>query len=278
MLDFLYKLLRARMSAKLYQRIQMGPFGRARKWYAPETYKRIMNIYTERNYNFRDQIILEVGCGNQLYTALSFIACGAKKVILVDPKLKISQSMIDDNIRIWNSSNIYAKIAHNNIDKSILGFSDLSDIPSKYDRCVDNVFSHLVLEHFMDLPSYFCNIRRLLTADGISDNLVDLSDHSYHVFHEYLPEKVRRKVSLLHLGYSDRIFSVINDDRIFMNRMLMPVYTDLAKSNTLNAKVISIVPSGKAKIHNDVLSKFHSRNPNDIFVLSFRILLSKSAL
>lgn len=276
MIDILYKYLRKKLSSNVYRAIQYSPFGRAKNWEQIETYRNIFLKYkSEAGDGFKNRIVLEVGSGNQIFTALFFLLAGAKKVLLVDPKIKISSEMIKSSINELKSFSHEYSVFEDNLKERLLTFTEMNIIPDEYNSSIDNVFSHLVLEHFDNLPTYFQNTSRLISENGFSYNIVDLSDHTYHIFDKYkMTKSILRKRALFHLRYSDKNFRRINDSRCYMNRLLLPVYYELAEENNLEVKLLDKSRYfGATKIHNDVLSKFQSRNPDDIYITSFRILL-----
>ena len=274
MLDYLYKLSRKKLDANLYNKINMGVFGRAKKRNRIETYHSIFLNYQKVAKHFVGKTVLEVGGGNQIFTALFFLEAGAKKVVLVDPKTEsITDETIESAIKKFKQFCPHSSISKESIDNDLSMFSDLKRVSYEYNASVDFMFSHLVLEHFGDLSSFFMNISRLLK--GLSYNVVDLSDHTYHIFSKWwFTQWILRNRELFHLRYSKKTFARINDDKCYMNRILLPQYVAMAEKHRLKVKILDTVAAfKKPKIHNDVLKQFESRDPNDIYITSFRMIV-----
>ena len=107
--------------------------------------------------------------------------------------------------------------------------------------------------------------------------MVDLTDHTYHIFDKYKMTKwLCRKRALYHLKYSDRLFQKINDKKLYMNRLLLPVYLELAQEYNLKVEWLITEKCKKQKIHQDILSKFKSRNPDKLFIRSFEVKFTKN--
>lgn len=257
-----------------------SPFGLAKSWETIENYSHIFSKYNT-GYNFENKTILEVGSGKHIFTGLFFISHGAKKVLLVDPNIRISDEIIASSVKKWNAFCLRSKselpISETHLMDSLFTFADMNDIPHEYNLSIHNSFSHFALEHFPDLYTFYHHTSRLLTNNGVSDNIVDLGDHTYHIVYKY---NTLRRFSvgkdLYHLRYSDKTFDTINDRKCYMNRMLLPVYIDMATQYNLEPEIVSKSMFMKTEIHDDVLSRFQSRNPDDIYITSFRILLKKT--
>ena len=277
MLDYLYKLSRKKLGTNLYNKINMGVFGRARKRNRIETYHSIFLNYKNVARDIVGKTVLEVGSGNQIFTGLFLLESGAKKVVLVDPKTEsITDETIRSAIKEFKQFCPHSSISKESIDGRLSVFSEMERVPDEYNASVDFMFSYLVLEHLGDLPSFFMNTLRLLK--GLSYNVVDLSDHTYHIFSKWqFTRWILRNRELFHLRYSNKTFARINDDKCYMNRALLPEYVAMAEKHRLKVEILDKVAAfKKAKIHNDVLSQFGSRDPDDIYITSFRMIVCVS--
>ncbi len=265
------------MSPDFYRKFQCSPFGRAKNWERIETYNSIFTKYKNVvKGDLKNKTILEIGSGDQIYTALFFLAAGADKVLLVEPKINITGEKLSTSLKKFRVFSKQSLVTEEDCNEKLLMFSEMSSIPDLYNSSIDYVFSRLVLEHFDDLSSFFKSTYRLLNDTGMSYNAVDLSDHTYHIFNKLkLTEWIFKKRALFHLRYSDETFEKLNDDKCFMNRQLLPVYFELAEKHNLVIYVPHKNLFKKTRIHNDVLSKFKSRIPEDIFVTYFQMELRK---
>jgi SAM-dependent methyltransferase len=224
--------------------------------------------------DFSAKRILEVGSGEQFYTAYFFLSAGAESVWLADPvftgkSIPIQQSQLK---QFQDCSGVLPVPG----ESTVRCFHSLDTIPGEQNGTFDFICSNNVLEHFSDLENYFQNVRRLLAPRGISCNFVDLSDHAYHVFDARLLTKwIYRTRMLNHLKYSDSLYDFITDRRIWTNRLLVPAYKALSIKNGL--KILDIVPffRQKAKIHPDVLNRYLPSGGEDLDITHFSILLSR---
>lgn len=277
MLDYMYRLIRKSLSSDLYRMIKHSPFGRAKQVEHLDHYISIFENYKNvAGDNFKEKNVLEIGAGNQIITALHFLSAGAEKVILVDPKLELTRELIRSSINQFKSLSPQFSIDEEELRDMLFVFKDMSFIPDEFNSSIDFVFSHLVLEHFDDLTSFFSNTSRLIDNEGLSYNVVDTSDHMYHIFDKYgLTRWILKRRALFHLRYSDGTFKKINDEKCYMNRLLLPVYLELAEKYNFKSKVLNKSKYKKTKIHKDVLSKFRSRNPDELFITSFQVLFHR---
>ena len=158
MLDYLYRTLRKSLNPTVYRSMQCGPLGKAREHDRIEFFSHIISRYKrEAGDDFRNKIVLEVGSGNQIYTSLFFLAAGAKKAIAVDPKILATPDLIRSNLDHFHAFSPGSSISEEMLEDRLLTFRYMKDIPARFDSSVDRIFSHVVLEHFVDLPSFFQN-------------------------------------------------------------------------------------------------------------------------
>lgn len=273
--DILYKLLRKSLPGGFYGAISRSVFGRDKNWKRIGTYSAIFDYYRDKGLDFSGKTVLEVGGGDQLYTSLFFLKAGARKVLLVEPKLELTRERLAPALErftglVGGGPSLEAAMA------AIHGFKDLSEIPPSLDRQADLILSHLVLEHFHDLDGFFSHVSRLLSESGVSHNRVDLSDHTYHVFGKYpLLREMATKRSLHHLRYPEWVFGLVNDPKCYMNRRLLPEYMELSARHGLRVENLSTRMLSGAKVHADLLARHRDSRPEDFRVVEFSMDLRK---
>jgi len=226
--DVAYKLSRKLLPESLYRRASRSFLGRDKAWRRIETYAATFEFYRGQASGYSGRIVAEVGCGNQYFTALMFLADGASQVLLIEPSFEPGAAKLAEELRGYNLKS-GKSVRIEDVQARIHCYRDLSEVPPEFDARVDLAFSYLVLEHFSDLESFFRHTARLLKAKGSSINFVDLSDHTYHLLAKYgFSRDLAVRRFLYHLRYSDRLFNLLNDPKCYMNRVLLPAYLDLA--------------------------------------------------
>jgi len=280
MLDFCYKLARKSIPRFLYEVFRSSYFGRRKFWETIDTYREHFLKYQEAaQTGFRDKNILEVGSGDQIFTALFFLNQGCKRVILVDPKFDVINNgeRLAAGISVFKAAYPQFSLSDDEVKERILAEKDLCNIADTFDNGIDFIFSHTVLEHFQDLDGFYSNVRRLLAHDGVSFNKVDLSDHTYHIFSRFkfsLPLANRGR--LRHLRYSDKVFAFINDPKCYMNRKPLPLYCQKAKAYNLKCRITEKVLFDRAvKAHKDIVKELDAFDKEDINALQFWMFLEK---
>lgn len=274
LLDIPYKLSRKLLSNNFYLKFKKI-FGREKKYCKASTYQDIFRHYSEHIPDPKDKLVLEIGCGVQLYTSIQFLSKGAGQVLLVEPKLSLSEELFSTNLTNFIKETNYPDIQQKISLSNILSFKELDSIPKEYDGKIDIICSHFVLEHFDDLESYFRNIARLLSKDGTAYSFVDLSDHSFHLFDAIPALKwIYQKYPLNHLRYSDAFFNFVNDKRIAVNRILLPQYFEYSRQYGLNYSVETRT-ANRCYIHADVLKQSNAHLSDDVFVSHFGLNLRK---
>jgi SAM-dependent methyltransferase len=271
-IDIAYKWARKSMAGTFYRGFSNSFLGRAKAYETPETYRSIFEFYKGSGLPIQDKIILEIGPGNQFFTALLLKQAGAKCVILVDPKITLEKAAED-----------FAKFGKGTMDEKLFRenlfcFTSLKDIPAEWNDKIDLAFSHNVLEHFNELPDFFSQSHRLLKPGGSSFHRVDLSDHTYHIFAKYgFTRGILKNRMLYHLRYSDRLFERINDPKCYMNRMLLPTYFALAQATGLKARTVASVSEPSIAVHSDLRKKNGNGKEDDFRISSFSLLLTKQS-
>ena len=74
--DITYKVFRKLLPAGAYRALQCSGLGRARSWERPQTYEWIADKYAKAIADWYRRTVIEVGCGNQIYTALHMLSWG----------------------------------------------------------------------------------------------------------------------------------------------------------------------------------------------------------
>jgi SAM-dependent methyltransferase len=275
--DVIYKLGRKALPSGAYSALSKSPLGRVRSWRKIETYSAAFEFFRKHQGGFAGQRVMEIGCGNQFFTALFFLKAGAAQVLLVDPTIRMDLREFEAEFRFFKDRFSWDKSFPEVSDK-VICFQDFSQVPSEFDGKVDQVLSYLSLEHFHELESFFLHCRRTLKAGGSSCNLVDLSDHTYHLLGRYrvLRALAHRRI-LYHLRYSHGMFRILNDPKCYMNRVLLPAYFKLADQYGLAISIPDKVVDADAVVHPDLLREFPSADPSVHKTVNFVLKLEKRA-
>jgi len=287
MLDFFYKFARKSVPPSLYEAFRRGRFGRRKSFETLGYYSRIFSEYQkaarisqplENGANvFAGKTALEIGCGDQIFTALSMLAGGCKRVILADPKLDVFRDCgrAARSISEFSAETPGFSLTGGEVMERLDCYDGLETIPGDFNGGVDFIFSHTVLEHFDNLDIFFSSVRRLLAPDGISFNVVDLSDHTYHIFSKYrFTRWLASRGGLAHLRYSDKTFGYVNDPKCFMNRYLLPAYCRKASEYGFKCEITERDVFGKkVPVHKDLAGGLDTAGENDIFITGFKMLL-----
>ncbi len=140
--------------------------------------------------DIKGKVVMELGPGDSLFSAITANALGAEKTYLVDTGPYTS----DDMSRYHDYCNF---LSQKNFDLSGLldGVNDLEGLMRRVnglymteglrslksipDNSVDYVFSHAVLEHVSreEVESFILETARVLRPDGVCSHTVDLTDH-----------------------------------------------------------------------------------------------------
>ncbi|HLP41193.1 MAG TPA: methyltransferase domain-containing protein, partial [Fibrobacteria bacterium] len=207
------------------------------------------------------------------------LAAGAKRVVLIEPKLDPSLGRLAGDLDAFNAFPGRPRdLVPTEVVGRIIAYRDLDQAPSALDGKVDVACSHLVLEHFENLESFFAHTRRLLAPGGVSHNRVDLSDHTYHVLGKYpFLQRFAASRILHHLRYSDAVFRFVNDPKCYMNRVLLPEYLRLAVAHGFRVENLERVFHDRAVVHPDLHRRYAGSDPRDLQVVNFSLDLVKPA-
>jgi hypothetical protein len=219
---------------------------------------------------------VEIGPGKQFFTALFALEAGARSVIHVEPSLDSQQA----EHRIREHHCRLQKEYPGRFDAvdpaRVSWYPSLEEVPGKYNGRIGLICSHFVLEHFRSLDSFFAGSSRLLASRGICYSFVDLSDHALHIFDSRpLTRWIFRRRPLAHLRFSDAWFRRLCDQRIFVNRDLLPVYLEKAKAHGLKVTDMTTLDAPQAKIHPDLLARCGDHDPALLRVTHFSLTLTR---
>lgn len=271
--DIVFKLLRKSLHPALYRKISKGALGRGKKYYKPATYAAIFKQYCDCGLEFRDRVVLEVGPGRQVFTALYFLANGAREALIADPVA--DPSSLAEQLEAFNAYT-GKNLGPETLDR-IRVFKNIQEVPSRYDARVDLICSFHVLEHLPEIRDFFANHRRLLSKAGLAYHRVDISDHTYQYFDRFsLTRRIAPSRSLYHLRYSQRTFGLLNDGKCYMNRILLPGYLQEVHRQELRVSDLWRVPYRQVPVHPDLVSRFPGTSPDDLFLTEFSFKLTQA--
>jgi SAM-dependent methyltransferase len=221
---------------------------------------------------FAGKTVLEVGPGNQLFTAFHYLEEGAGRVLVADPKVdpgSLARQLSRFNARSETPLAV-------NAASRIEFFRDVSEVPAAYDGRIDLICSHNVLEHIEDLESFYRDNARLLAPNGEAWHRVDVSDHTYHLFSRFPPLRaLGHRRSLYHLRYSERAFRTLGDAKTYMNRRLLPLHREWIRKADLRISGLSTTPFPPVPIHPDLLKGVSPVSPDDLYLTDFLVKLVK---
>lgn len=273
-MDMLFKLVRKTMRWDVLRGVagrRMGVEGDLSGIRMPRV---VWQYYRNQGIDFRNKTVLEFGGGDRIYTALFFLAAGARRVISVHPGIRFDEVEwlgCERLFRIsegcdWEPCHALSRIEC---------YPDLAAVPASYDSGIDVICSHFALEHCRDLEGFFVQNQRLLAPTGISHHRVDLTDPTYQAFSRFPFLKTfaaRRR--LYHLRYPDWLFRWLNDSKCHINRKLLPDYLRLARSHNLAMECVEKRISPGTKVNQDLLGRGQSHKPDDLDVADFSMNLA----
>ena len=204
----------------------------------------------------KDKVVMELGPGESLFTAILAKAYSFKKVLLVDVDVFVLPDLdtykkfslwIDDaneNLRglsIQNCENLESMLT--TLDSQYLtnGLNSLKKIPDDY---VDIIFSQAVLEHIYkhEFIETVKELWRVLKPGGVSTHDVDFRDHL--------------ESSLNNLRFSDQIWetSWIRSSGFYTNRILLGEMVRIFDEQGFDVEILNKmewvkIPIPKKKLH-----------------------------
>lgn len=276
MLDNIWKLFRKNLNSTFYSSLKKN-LGREKQWMTLNTYEKIFNKYSEViQCDFKQKKIVEFGCGKQFFTSFFFLNKGAQDVLLIEPAWAIDE----DFNQILKSQHAeyfdqYGGLPLNKVKPHIQIVRSAKEIVEQFQNQYHYSFSHLVLEHVSSLEEFYeYQSQLLLPNGGYSWNLVDLSDHTYHVFDKFnFTRPILMNNLLKHLKYSKAKWAKYNDPKCFMNRFLLPYYKEVAAKYPLDAKFSHLGHYPPIKIHSDLIQS--ELKADDYFISGFVLELTR---
>ena len=219
-------------------------------------------------------IILEVGPGNSIGTALVAASCSARSY-LVDSEYAVNNSLLfyndlyDELVKrklnppdIRNAKNIQSILDLCNSKYFIEGVKSFEKIPN---NSVDFIFSQAVLEHIdkSHFEIFLNETKRILKKDGVCSHRVDLSDH--------LGGKLNN------LRFSEKVWEskLFKNSGFYTNRLRCIEILDLCKKcgfkiKNINKKFFEVDPNiKKAKLD----KRFRKFSEKELMIRRFDIVL-----
>ncbi|MGM0462843.1 MAG: class I SAM-dependent methyltransferase [Fibrobacterota bacterium] len=289
MIDLMYRVLRNNVEFESFRKV----IGRKKEFSTFRHFSKIVDIYSS-HVPLKDNVVLELGAGVQLYTAFCILALGAKKVYLSDPSIEMDLIERSDLVSI-------AKVVKKKYPRSESRINDISQHPDKYivifplnlserekgienyQNTFDTIVSHQVLEHIPSIDTLFNNLVTISKATTIHSHIVDASDHYYHVFERIKPIKsfILKYYRQKHLAYSNKMFAKINGHSCYMNRKLLPHYLETLKKYNINNYSYKILESNffdnRKYVHKDILRMINLKAYSDaqINAVAFHLIINK---
>ena len=133
--------------------------------------------------SFENKVVLEIGAGPLLGWALSGLALGAKKYIVLEPAMDLG--LIATFKNYFKQHRRYVTQALGSIDgiDELIADGRIEIVTGNagntglFDSSVDLVISNSVLEHIPDLSELSTELDRIVTDDAEQWHFVDLKDH-----------------------------------------------------------------------------------------------------
>jgi len=235
-----------------------------------------------RNLNVKDKVVLEIGPGNSLAIGLLFLACGAKKVFLVDRfkhlfwdehdiafHKKVLKRIEEKGVPFKSLASEAISFTRNgSIDfdncKLEYRFTDAAKLP--LDNCsIDIVFSNAVLEHVHNVKDTIGEISRVTKFNGISIHEIDLRDH----FFQATPLRL--------VCYPDILWNLMTWYRPgYTNRLRLSDYLRLFKASGFLVKELKTTREYLGDLSNlKIAKKFKGYSYEEMKILAFWVLLQK---
>ena len=223
--------------------------------------------------DLRGKVLLEIGPGDSLSSALVSRTFGAAKIYLVDTGSYASYELAPYHV-------LYEYLVHQDLRPPVIshcrsipelltvchgeyltrGLQSLRQIP---DASVDFVFSQAVLEHIRlrDLPATLLELRRVVSPTGIASHEVDLKDHLGG--------------SLNNLRFSDRVWEseFMARSGFYTNRLRYIQMLELFRETGYEPEVVDVrrwdrLPIDRAKL----AARFRLLSEEDLLVSQFGVL------
>lgn len=263
--DVVWNLFRKYLPDSAYDWGKRSVFGRPGPHFSIDSFRIVADEYASVFLSFDKKNILEVGPGRQFYTGFYFLSRGAKSVSLADPVLAgCTENQLEQDRKQ------FMQRERTHVGDEIQRYPSMNAIPVSGNGTFDIVCSRFVLEHLRDPEDFFRQSARLLKPGGVCYHFVDLSDHAYHLFDSRPCTRwLYRSRMLHHLRYSDSFFNLITDNRIWVNRLLLPAYRKLWERFDLTIRFLKPLFIHSVTIHKDVMKKNPTNDKADLHISHF---------
>jgi len=245
----------------------------------PEYAYRVVMSHIER-LGWRDlnrKVVLELGPGDSLFTAVIARAFGARRTYLVD-----SEPFVSADAAPYRALTVYLRdkglqpppIGDNDSLSDILracdatyltrGVEDLRSIPS---GSVDLIFSQAVLEHVRlgEFDATVHEMQRLLAPTGLSSHQVDLKDHLGG--------------ALNNLRFSRRVWEspIMAESGFYTNRLRFSQILDVFRESGLDPRPTDVVRWARLPTPRHKLApEFRVLGENELLVQQFDVVARRT--
>jgi SAM-dependent methyltransferase len=223
--------------------------------------------------DLRDKVVIELGPGDSLFTALIARTLGARTVYLIDAgrfadtsidryhagsQFLRTQGLLPPDLTDCKDTEELLSVCR--AEYMTRGVIDLKTIPS---ATVDLVFSQAVLEHVRlhELTDLFVESRRVLKPRGVASHEVDLKDHlSYALNSLRFSPTTWESDFLANSGFYT--------NRVRYSQMLELMQSAGFRTDVVSVKRWSELPTARRKLH----PQFRALTDEDLLVSEFDVL------
>ena len=228
----------------------------------------------EISTNKSNLVVLELGPGDSIYSAMISYSFGASHTYLIDTDNYASENMnhyLQMVEYLEKKGKFFPSIKHINSVKGILktckaeyfteGVASLRTIP---ENSIDLIWSEAVFEHIQlsDFDAMLVELKRILKPNGLISNRIDLRDHLAH--------------SLNNLRFSSRMWesSFMKKSGFYTNRIRYSQMLNIFKNKGFNVESNVIETWDKLPIPRSKLSSdFIHLSDKDLCVKVYDVLL-----
>ena len=224
----------------------------------------------------KDKLILEIGPGDSLSTAILASCYGLKSILIdrdnfankdINHYKKFSEYLLKNNFipaDISNVSNIEEMLHVCNSQYLTNGIESIKKVDS---GCVDHIFSQAVLEHVRksEFTIYFEEFFRVLKKNGTSSHQIDLRDHLAN--------------ALNNLRFSEKLWesNFFANSGFYTNRLGYEEIKQIAINSGFKVRTDNILKWGELPTKKHKFSKqFRSLNEETLKIKVFDLFLEKS--
>ncbi len=233
------------------------------------------HLYKSNIKSIKNKVILEIGPGDSIATAIISYAYGASSFLIdsgyfakanIIDYIRLKNALISEELNppnISNKDDIDLILKKSNSEYLTEGLSSIKKIPS---NSVDLIFSQAVMEHIRkkNFEAMNSELYRVLKKDGVISHQIDLRDHLGG--------------GLNNLRFSDNLWeskffvkSGFYTNRIGFDKMIS-IFENLSfKYEIINVQKWKLLPIKKYKIN----KKYRAQDEENLKVKVFDILLRK---